>query len=82
MHHEHDHTFSVIDFETTEHQTTFVQFTCFDAVLEKTFSGEVKFVGGRPYGDIVHPERSSMSTECREFVQEMLLVKYEAGEFS
>ncbi|MFC0560542.1 hypothetical protein [Halalkalibacter alkalisediminis] len=82
MHQEHRHTLSVIDFETTEHQTTFVKFTGYDAVLGKKFEGEVKFVGGRPYGDIVHPEKSSLSSKCIEFVREMLLNKYNEGEFS
>ncbi|WP_078429200.1 hypothetical protein [Alkalihalobacterium alkalinitrilicum] len=82
MRQEHRHTLSAIDFETTVHHTTFVKFTSFDAVLGKNIEGEVKFVGGMPYGDIIHPERSTLSSECRQFVRELLLKKYNGGEFS
>jgi hypothetical protein len=73
---------SIIDFQLTEHQSIFVQFNGYDATIDKKFTGEVKFLGGRPYGDIIHPERSSLSSECREYVRMVLLDKYERGEFS
>ncbi|KHF41712.1 hypothetical protein [Halalkalibacter okhensis] len=75
------HQLQVIDFSQTEHQTCFVKFTGYDYVLGNSFEGEVKFVGGRPYGDIIHAERSSLSPECLQFVREVLLEKYNAGEF-
>jgi hypothetical protein len=81
MDQEHHHVISVIDFKNTEHNTIFVQFTGYDAVLGKEFRGEVKYVGGMPYGDLIHPERSTLSSECRQFVRTMLLNKYNAGEF-
>ncbi|ADC51530.1 hypothetical protein BpOF4_17445 [Alkalihalophilus pseudofirmus OF4] len=76
------HIVSIMDFQLTEHQSIFVQFNGYDAIIEKKFTGEVKFLGGRPYGDIIHPERSSLSSECREYVRMVLLDKYERGEFS
>ncbi|WP_227937585.1 hypothetical protein [Alkalihalobacillus deserti] len=82
MYLEHHHALRVIDFATTEHHTSFVKFNGYDAVLGEKFEGEVKFVGGMPFGDVINPERSSLSFECREFVREILLNKYNAGEFS
>lgn len=82
MKQEQHHIFSVIDFENTEHNTTFVKFTGYDAVLGRKFKGEIKFVRDTPFGDLIHPERSSLSSECRQFVQSMLLKKYNASEFS
>ncbi|MDT8861153.1 hypothetical protein N0O92_13000 [Alkalihalobacillus sp. MEB130] len=76
-----EHVVSILDFERTEHHTVFVKFIGHDAVLGKDIEGEVKFVGGLPYGDVIHPERSSMSSECREFVRTTLINKYKAGEF-
>ncbi|WP_332634759.1 hypothetical protein [Halalkalibacter flavus] len=78
---EQQHVLRVIDFRNTEHKTTFVKFSGYDHVSGKDFEGEVKFVGGRPYGDIIHPERSTLSPECIHFVQELLLDKYNAREF-
>ncbi len=51
MEQEQHHVLSVIDFENTEHHTTFVKFTGYDAVLEKKFEGEVKFLRDTPFGD-------------------------------
>ncbi|MFC0471417.1 hypothetical protein ACFFHM_13185 [Halalkalibacter kiskunsagensis] len=82
MYQEHDHVLRVIDFKKTEHNTIFVKFTGFDAVFGKDLEGEVKFVAGMPFGDLIHPQRSSLSSECRQFVREMLLNKYNAGEFN
>lgn len=81
MHEKHHHILSVIDFEITEHKTTFVKVVGYDAVLEKKFEGEVKFLNGIPYGDLIHYQRSSLSPECRQFVQENLLNKYNDGKF-
>lgn len=81
MHEKHHHILSVIDFKTTEHKTTFVKVSGYDAVLEKEFEGEVKFLNGTPYGDLIHSQRSSLSPECRQFVHENLLNKYNEGKF-
>ncbi|WP_216830804.1 hypothetical protein [Alkalihalobacterium elongatum] len=78
---QHKHVLSITDFQDTQHNTTFVIFSVYDDILGKYFEGEVKFLGGRPYGDIIHEERSSLSTECRQFVQETLLEKYNNMEF-
>ncbi|MBP3951600.1 hypothetical protein [Bacillus suaedae] len=76
------HSLTIVDFTITEHQTIFVQFSCYDAVLNKVVKGEVKFIGGVPYGDILHPDRSILSMECREVVKEQLVTKYQSGEIS
>ncbi|MGG0892789.1 hypothetical protein [Cytobacillus horneckiae] len=70
---ENHHMLNIIDFTSTAHHTIFVKVTGYDAVIAREFTGEVKFVGGRPYGDIIHPQRTHLSFECRQFVQELLL---------
>lgn len=75
------HTLHIIDFETTAHKTTFVKISIYDAVFEQKLVGEVKFLGGMPYGDIIHRDRSTLSSECRQFVEARLLEKYKAGDF-
>jgi hypothetical protein len=81
MREKHHHILNVIDFTVTEHRTTFVKVAGYDAVLEKEFEGEVKILNGTPYGDLIHSQRSSLSPECRQFVQENLLNKYNEGKF-
>lgn len=78
---ENHHMLNIIDFTSTAHHTVFVKVTGYDAVIKREFTGEVKFVGGRPYGDIIHPQRTHLSFECRQFVQELLLKKYNEGAF-
>ena len=74
------HSLHIIDFETTAHNTTFVKISIYDAVSGQTLEGEVKFLGGMPYGDIIHPVRTELSPDCRQFVQTRLLEKYNAGD--
>ncbi|ARK29818.1 hypothetical protein [Halalkalibacter krulwichiae] len=81
MEQQHQHTLSIVDFSTTAHGSTFVKFTGYDAKIEKKFSGEVKFLGGNPYGDIIHPDRSTLSDDCRQYVQNLLVEKFHSGEF-
>ncbi|MEB1805908.1 MAG: hypothetical protein LPK26_01110 [Bacillaceae bacterium] len=75
------HSLSITDFQSTQHNTTFVIFSVYDDVLGEYFEGEVKFLGGRPFGDIIHGDRSPLSSECRQFVEETLLEKYNKMEF-
>ena len=82
MNEKFQHTLSVIDFIKTEHNSIFVSLTGYDAVLRENFEGEVKFLGGMPFGDIIHQERTTLSPECREYIRELLLQKYNAGEFN
>lgn len=78
----HRHMLRVIDFVGTEFQTVFVKIAGYDAELGTEFEGEVKFLNGVPFGDLIHDQRSSLSSECRQYVRENLLHKYESGEFS
>jgi len=82
MYEKHHHALNIIDFKITELKTIFVKVTGYDAVLGREFEGEVKFVGGMPYGDLIHPQRSSLSPECRQYVRGNLQNKYTVGEFS
>jgi hypothetical protein len=81
MYETHHHTVNVIGFTSTDYKTTFVKVEGYDAILEKEFEGEVKFVDGMPFGDIIHPQRSSLSSSCRQHVRAFLLIKYNNGDF-
>lgn len=81
MYVEHHHTVSVIDFWLTEHKTIFVKVEGYDSELGIKFEGEVKFLDGMPFGDLIHPQRSSLSSSCRQFVRGILINKYRNGEF-
>lgn len=75
------HSINVIDFRTTSYKTTFVKFEVYDAEVGKRFNGDVRFVDGMPFGDVIHPQKSPLSSSCRELVRERLLNKYNEGEF-
>lgn len=81
MQQKEDHFIQVIDFIFIHSNSIFVKITGYDAILGKEFEGEVKFLNGMPFGDLIHSERSSLSPECREFVRENLLRKYLQGHF-
>ncbi len=82
MHEKHQHVLIVIDFVATNHNTIFVKITGYDAVLEKEFKGEVKFLSGKIFGDLIHSQRSTLSPECREFVRGNLLNRFNEGQFN
>ncbi|WP_338449616.1 hypothetical protein R4Z09_26150 [Niallia oryzisoli] len=82
MYEKQNHVLNVIDFKTTQHNTIFVKVAGYDAILGKEFEGEVKFVSGMPFGDLIHHQRSSLSPDSRQFVRENLLKRYNAGEFN
>lgn len=81
MNEQHKHILTVLDFIPTNQQSIFVKIAGYDAVLEKEFKGEVKFLNGTPFGDLIHAERSSLSSACREFVREELVARYTKGQF-
>lgn len=81
MYEKHHHTVSIIDFNSSDSKSVFVKVIGFDADLGKEFEGEVKFVNGMPFGDLIHPQRSFLSPTCRSTVRSYLLNKYKEGEF-
>ncbi|MBA9024723.1 hypothetical protein [Peribacillus huizhouensis] len=76
------HILNVIDFMNTDHKTLFVKVMGYDANLGKEFSGEIKFLNGMPFGDLIHPKRSILSPDCIRYIRENLLSKYNAGKFT
>ncbi|MGE7765734.1 hypothetical protein [Peribacillus sp. NPDC096540] len=82
MNDEHNHMLTIIDFMKTGHNTYFVKVVGFDADAEREFEGEVKFVQGMPFGDLIHPQRSYLSSTCREFVRENLINRYDTCQFN
>ena len=81
MYVKHHHTVSIIDFNSSDSKTVFVKVNGFDAELGKEFEGEVKFVDGMPFGDLIHPQKSPLSSTCRHTVRSYLINKYNDGEF-
>lgn len=75
------HSLTIIDSIKTEYNTLFVKIKGYDTNGDHPFEGEIKFIGGRPYGDLLHQKRSSLSPECREYVLEKLMSKYLREEF-
>ncbi|KMK75217.1 hypothetical protein [Alkalihalobacillus pseudalcaliphilus] len=71
---------TVIDFARTI-STIFVEIKGYDQVADKNFHDHVKFLGRRLYGDIIHSEKSTLSPECRLFVEDNLNEKYKDGYF-
>ena len=82
MHEKQHHIVSIIDFKSTGFNTVFVKVNGYDAELGQKFEGEVKFMDGMPFGDLIHPQRSSLSSSCRHAVRGYLLNKYNDGEFN
>lgn len=76
------HHFNTVDFDWAGQTALFVKVSGFDAETGENFEGVVKFVGGRPYGDLVHNQRSFLSASCREELYAYLLKRYEKNEFS
>lgn len=75
------HSVTIIDSILTENNTLFVKIKGYDSNGNRPFEGEIKFIGGRPYGDLVHHKRSSLSPECRDYVIETLMSKFLREEF-
>ncbi|MFJ7638230.1 hypothetical protein ACIQZM_13380 [Peribacillus sp. NPDC097206] len=82
MNRENQHILNVIDFIKTGHNTCFVKVVGYDADAQVEFEGEIKFVRERPFGDLIHPERSQLTPSSREFVRDNLINRYNKGEFN
>lgn len=76
------HEFYIVDYEWTKQSGLFVKVGGFDAEKGMNFEGIIKFLGGKPYGDVVHAQKSSLSASCREKLYAYLLIKYQQNEFS
>ncbi|OKL37002.1 hypothetical protein [Domibacillus mangrovi] len=78
----HHHTFSTVDYEWTEQNVLFVKVNGFDAGRGKEFEGVVKFIEGVPFGDLIHVQKSSLSTSCRGALRAYLLNRYHNKDFN
>ncbi|WP_010287667.1 hypothetical protein [Kurthia massiliensis] len=74
------HYMNVIDFAWNG-QTLFIEFNGYDAEKDTRFNGMVRVVSGTPYGDMIHPSRSSLSEACRQYVVETLEARIARGDF-
>ena len=77
----HQHRLNILFFNDINDQSIYVKIAVYDAVSQKEFHEEVRFLDGMLYGDAVHPSRSMLSPECRDYVRELLLSKYHNGAF-
>lgn len=75
------HLVRVLDFNNIHQQSIYVKVMVFDAETGKEYSDEIRFLSGMLYGDLVHQDRSPLSPDCREYVKETLIRKYENGDF-
>ena len=75
------HLIRIMDFNNIHQHSIYVKVFVYDAETGKEYNEEVRFLSGMLYGDIVHQERSPLSPDCRNYVQETLLCKYENGDF-
>ncbi|MFJ5625343.1 hypothetical protein ACIQD3_22190 [Peribacillus loiseleuriae] len=82
MHEINQHILSVIDFMNTDHKTLFVKVMGYDASFGIEFNGEIKFLNGMPFGDLIHEQRSFVSPDCRQYIRKNLLNMYNAGKFN
>ncbi|MGM9928108.1 MAG: hypothetical protein ACI35P_09180 [Bacillus sp. (in: firmicutes)] len=76
-----EHMLRIIDFNNIHHHSIYVKVIAYDAESGKEFKDEIRFLDGMIYGDLVHPQRSPLSPGCREYVRELLLHKYNNGDF-
>ncbi len=72
--------FSILDY-VKNGQTVFVTFQVRDVAQSTTHKGMVRIVGNIPYGDIIHPKKTTLSEACRQFVYESLEKKIKAHTF-
>lgn len=63
--------FSVLDY-VRNGQTVFVTFQVYDREQNAMHKGTVRIVGDTPYGDIIHPKKTTLREPCRQFVYEAL----------
>ena len=76
-----NHLVRILDFNNIHQHSIYVKVLVYDDDTGKEYSDEIRFLNGMLYGDLVHTERSPLSLECRSYVQEVLLSKYEDGYF-
>ena len=76
------HELHIVDYILTDQHTCFLKVNGIDAATGEPFAGEIKFLRGRPYGDLIHPVRTQLSEGCREFVTRSLIGRFERGDFS
>ena len=74
------HYMNVIDFAWNG-TTLFIEFNGYDAEKDERFNGMVRVVSGIPYGDIIHPTRSTLSVSCREYVTQHLTERIARRDF-
>lgn len=76
------HSVYTVDFKKTQHNICFVEIAGYDAASKSEFQAVIKFLNGMPFGDILHPVKSSLSPDCREFVQAFVLDQYHSGNYN
>jgi hypothetical protein len=74
-------TFYIVDYEWTGQHSLVVKAAGFDAEKGKAFEEVIKFLRGRPFGDSIHPQKSSLSAACRKGLYAYITKKFNDKEF-
>ncbi|WP_050183780.1 hypothetical protein [Domibacillus robiginosus] len=74
-------TFYIIDYEWTGPNVLFVKAAGFDGEKGQEFEEIIKFLRGKPFGDGIHPEKSSLSSECRRELLAYITSRFNKKEF-
>ncbi|OES45529.1 hypothetical protein [Domibacillus iocasae] len=82
MHEKQHNAFYTVDYQWTGQQVLFVKVAGFDAEKGKEFEGLIKFVKGAPFGDLIHPQQSSLSADCIKDLRDYLTKKFAGDEFN
>ena len=75
------HLVRILDYNNIYQHSIYVKVTVYDAETGKEHNDEVRFLSDMLYGDLVHQDRSPLSPDCRNYVQETLMRKYANGDF-
>lgn len=81
MNEKYHHRVRITDYNNIHQHSIYVKVIVYDDETGKEVADEIRFLAGMIYGDLVHPQRSSLSLDCREYVRELLVGKYENGDF-
>ena len=73
------HQLSIIDFAKSG-QSIFFALQGVDGESNQPFAGEVKVLGNRVYGDIIHPDRSQLSESCQLYIKDTIQRKVQNQE--
>ncbi|HWI47328.1 MAG TPA: hypothetical protein VNU45_03765 [Rummeliibacillus sp.] len=76
------HKVVILDYSFHGSITCFIKVQGYDGLNDQPFDGMIRMVDGVPYGDLIKEEKSSLSSNCIQFIKAYIYDKYEKGFFS